>query len=63
MSKSVDIPVRLDAATFRRYCAFDAFSLLQGITAEDCRRFVAETLVPERLAMAVVAPKKGEAEG
>ena len=25
MSKSVDIPVRLDAATFRRYCAFHAF--------------------------------------
>ena len=55
--------VSLAQGVFDGYCAFDAFSLLQGITAEDCRRFVAETLVPERLAMAVVAPKKGEAEG
>ena len=25
MAKQIDICVRLDAATFRRYCAFDTF--------------------------------------
>ncbi len=55
--------VALATGCFDGYCAFDAFPLFEGVTAEDCRRFVAEALAPERLAMAVVAPKKLGSEG
>ena len=55
--------VSLAQSCFEGSCAFDAFALLEAVTAEDCRRFVAETFAPERLAMAVVAPKAPGSEG
>ena len=56
-----NVCVSLAMDHFDGYCTFDSFDLLEGITAEDCRRFVAEELAPERLAMSVIAPKAREA--
>ena len=39
------------------YCALDAFRLLELVTAEECRRFAAENLCRERLAMSIIEPK------
>ena len=39
------------------YCALDAFRLLESVTAEECRRFAAENLCRERLAMSIIEPK------
>ena len=55
--------VSLAMDCFDGYCSFDSFDLLEGITAEDCRRFVQEELAPERLALSVIAPKAREAAG
>ena len=57
-----NVCVSLAMDSFDGYCSFDSFELLEEITAEDCRRFVAEELAPERLALSIVAPKRGEAE-
>ena len=56
-----NVCVSLAMDSFDGYCSFDSFALLEEITAEDCRRFVAEELAPERLALSVVAPRRGEA--
>ena len=39
------------------YCALDAFRLLESVTAEECRRFAAENLCREKLAMSIIEPK------
>jgi predicted Zn-dependent peptidase len=57
-----NVCVSLAMDCFDGYCTFDSYALLDGITAEDCRRFVAEELAPERLALSVIAPKTGEAK-
>jgi hypothetical protein len=46
---------------FDGYCSFESFPLLEEISAEDCRLFVAESLAPERLAMSVITPKEPKA--
>ena len=56
-----NVCVSLAMDHFDGYCSFDSFDLLDGITAEDCRRFVAEELAPERLALSVITPKRREA--
>ena len=56
---NVCVSLAMDA--FDGYCSFDSFDLLEGVTAEDCRRFVAEELAPERLALSVITPKRREA--
>jgi len=55
-----NVCVSLAMDSFDGYCSFDSFRLLDEVTAEDCRRFVAEALAPERLALAIIAPKAGE---
>jgi predicted Zn-dependent peptidase len=55
-----NVCVSLATDCFDGYCTFDSYELLEGITAEDCRRFVAEALAPERLAMSVIVPKVRE---
>ena len=57
-----NVCVSLAMDNFDGYCSFDSFALLEEITAEDCRRFVAQELAPERLALSIIAPKRGEAE-
>ena len=42
---------------FLGFSPLDVFSLLETITAEDIRSFVAEHLTPEKFAMSVVLPK------
>ena len=56
-----NVCVSLAMDHFDGYCSFDSFDLLEGITAEDCRRFVQEELAPERLALSVITPKTREA--
>ena len=48
----------LAGGVFDGFCALDAFRLLEGVTAEDCRRFVAENLTADRFALSVIEPKK-----
>ena len=54
--------VSMASGVLEGYCAFDSFTLLEGITAEDCRRFVRENLTPERMALSVIRPKRRAAE-
>ena len=53
-----NVCVSLASGVFEGYCALDSFDVLDSVDIEDCRRFVAEHLVPERLAMSVIEPKK-----
>lgn len=53
-----NVCVALASGIFEGYCALDSFSVLESVDIEDCRRFVAEHLKPERLAMSVIEPKK-----
>lgn len=53
-----NVCVSLAGGVFDGFCALDAFRLLEGVTAEDCRRFVAENLTAERMALSVIEPKK-----
>ena len=54
--------VALASGVLEGYCALDSFALLESVTVEDCRRFVAENLTPERMALSVIRPKVREAE-
>jgi predicted Zn-dependent peptidase len=53
-----NVCVSLASGVFEGYCALDSFELLEAVSLEDCRKFVAESLLPERLAMSVIEPKK-----
>ena len=53
-----NVCVSLVSGIFDGYCALDCFRVLESVTSEDCRRFVRESLCPERLAMSVIVPKK-----
>ena len=57
-----NVCVSLATDCFDGYCSFDSFPLLEKISAEDCRLFVAEALAPERLALSVITPKDKEAK-
>ena len=57
-----NVCVSLAMDCFDGYCTFDSYALLEEITAEDCRLFVAEALAPERLALSVITPKEREAK-
>ena len=54
-----NVCVSLAASVFEGYCSLDAFQLLESVSMEDCRRFVAENLTAERMALSVIEPKKG----
>ena len=54
-----NVCVSLAMGVFDGFCALDSFRLLEEVSIEDCRRFVAENLAPERLAMAVITPRGG----
>ena len=53
-----NVCVSLASGVFDGFCALDAFHLLESVTAEDCRRFAAENLTADRMAMSVIEPKK-----
>ena len=53
-----NVCVSLASGVFEGYCALDSFDILESVNIEDCRRFVAESLQPERLAMSIIEPKK-----
>ena len=53
-----NVCVSLASGVFEGYCALDSFDVLESVDIEDCRRFVAEHLSRERLAMSVIEPKK-----
>ncbi len=55
-----NVCVALASGVFEGFCALDAFRLLEAVSAEDCRRFAAEYLRPERMAMSVITPKKAQ---
>jgi len=42
---------------FKGYNAFDSFDILREITKEDIEAFLAENLIPERMALSIVRPK------
>ena len=46
------------AGVFEGYCAFDAPAVLEEIGRDECERFLAETLAPERLAIAIMEPER-----
>jgi len=56
-----NVCVSLASGVFEGFCALDDIAVLESVTAEDCRRFVAEELLPGRLAMSVIRPKIREA--
>ena len=56
-----NVCVSLAMDCFDGYCSFESFPLLEEISAEDCRLFVAESLAPERLALSVITPKEAKA--
>lgn len=45
---------------FEGYCSFDALKALESVTKADCEAWLASELGPERLALAVVRPLKGD---
>ena len=53
-----NVCVSLASGVFDGFCALDAFRLLEGVTREDCRRFVEENLTAERMAMSIIEAKK-----
>ena len=53
-----NVCVSLASGVFEGCCALDSFEVLESVSLEDCRVFVAEALKPERLAMSVIEPKK-----
>ena len=53
-----NVCVSLASGVFEGYCALDSFDILESVGIEDCRRFVAEYLLPERLALSIIEPKK-----
>ena len=53
-----NVCVSLASGVFEGYCALDAFRLLESVSIDDCRRFVAENLTAERMALSVIEPKK-----
>ena len=53
-----NVCVSLASGVFEGCCALDSFQLLESVSLEDCRLFVKEMLLPERLAMSVIEPKK-----
>ena len=53
-----NVCVSLAGGVFDGFCALDAFRLLEGVTREDCRRFVEENLTAERMAMSIIEAKK-----
>ena len=55
-----NVCISLASGVFDGFCALDAFRLLEEVSAEDCRRFVAEHLRPERMALSVITPKKAQ---
>ena len=53
-----NVCVSLASGVFEGCCALDSFEVLESVSAEDCRLFVAENLLPQRLAMSVIEPGK-----
>ena len=53
-----NVCVSLAVGVFDGYCAFDAPAMLESISAEECRRFIAENLCGERLALSAIVPGK-----
>lgn len=52
--------VALATAQFEGFCPLDAPAVLGRVTKEECEAFVRENLRPERLALSVIEPEKGE---
>lgn len=52
--------VALATAQFEGFCPLDAPELLGEITRAECEAFVRENLQPERFALSIIEPKKGE---
>lgn len=58
-----NICVSLAMAEFDGYCALDAIDALAAIEKAECEAFIRENITPERLALAVIQPKRdGDAE-
>ncbi len=53
-----NVCVSLASGVFDGFCALDSFAVLESVSAEDCRQFVAESFLPERLSISVIRPKK-----
>jgi len=43
---------------FADFCPLDAFEIIEGITVQDVQAFVFDNIVPEKLALSVIEPKK-----
>lgn len=52
---NVCVSVAMDL--FDGFCTFDSIQLLEGITREDCEKWIAANMAPERLAISVVSPE------
>ena len=61
LSSFYDLCASLFAGDFGGYNALDAFSMVETVTAEEIRSFLAETLTPERCAMSVIVPPPADA--
>ncbi len=60
LSSFYDLCASLFAGDFGGYNALDAFAMVETVTAEEVRSFLAETLTPERCAMSVIVPLPAE---
>lgn len=52
-----NVCVSLATGVFDGYCAFDSMPVLESISAEECRAFIAESLASERLALSIIESK------
>lgn len=48
----------LTEGAFADFCPLDAFEIIEGITVQDVQAFVFDNIVPEKLALSVIEPKK-----
>lgn len=55
-----NVCVSLALDMFEGYCSFDVMRVLESVTKADCEAWLASELSPEKLAMAVIRPLKGE---
>ena len=55
-----NVCVSLALDFFEGYCSFDVMKVLESVTKSDCEAWLASELSPEKLAMAVIKPLKGD---
>ena len=53
-----NVCISLASGVFEGHCSLDAIRLLDSVSKVECEAFVRDALVPERLAVSIIEPKK-----